>query len=404
MACNHTDVDFRDTPEEAEFRRALRSWLRDHLPKDTHRGAGRDSHDPAIIARYKEWSRALYDAGYVGLTWPKAYGGQEAPLAFQAIVLEEMAEAEAPEHMGVIGLGMAGPTIMALGTQEQRERFLRPILTGEHVWCQGFSEPNAGSDLASLSTRAVQDGDDWVVTGQKVWSSFAHIADWCILVARTADTGRKHEGLTYFLMDMRAPGVETRPLRQITGDAEFNEIFMDGVRIPSAMVVGQVGQGWSVAITTLMNERANLGFALTSRLDVAFRKLLALAKSTSRNGGVAADDPLVRDRLASMWTDLQALRFTNYRAFSTFLKTGMPGPEGSVAKLFWSESNQSLTRFALEIEGTFALLAGGSDRSVLDGYWQYAQLRSRGNTIEAGTSEILRNIIGERVLGMPKSR
>jgi len=306
--------------------------------------------------------------------------------------------------MGVIDLGMAGPTIMALGTQEQRERFLRPILTGEHVWCQGFSEPNAGSDLASLSTRAVQDGDDWVVTGQKVWSSFAHIADWCILVARTADTGRKHEGLTYFLMDMRAPGVETRPLRQITGDAEFNEIFMDGVRIPSAMVVGQVGQGWSVAITTLMNERANLGFALTSRLDVAFRKLLALVKSTSRNGGVAADDPLVRDRLASMWTDLQALRFTNYRAFSTFLKTGMPGPEGSVAKLFWSESNQSLTRFALEIEGTFALLAGGSDRSVLDGYWQYAQLRSRGNTIEAGTSEILRNIIGERVLGMPKSR
>ena len=203
---------------------------------------------------------------------------------------------------------------------------------------------------------------------------------------------------------MHAPGVEVRPLRQITGDAEFNEIFMDSVKIPADRVVGEVGDGWSVAITTLMNERANLGFALTSRLDVAFRKLVTLAKATGTNGTRAADDPLVRDRLASLWTDVQALRFTNYRAFSSFLRTGVPGPEGSVAKLFWSETNQRLTKTALQIEGAFAMLGTGSDRAVEGGRWQNLQLRSRGNTIEAGTSEILRNIIAERVLGLPKSR
>ncbi len=397
-------MDFRDTPEEAEFRSALRAWFSDNLPEGWGSPGYQEPEGQARLAFLKDWAGKLYDAGYIGLSWPKAYGGHEAPITFQAILLEEMGRVEAPEHLGVIGLGMAGPTILAHGTEEQRDRFVRRILTGEEVWCQGFSEPNAGSDLASLKTRAVRDGDDWVVTGQKVWSSFAHIADWCILVARTDTTGKKHEGLTYFLMDMHAPGVHTRPLRQITGDAEFNEIFMDGVRIPSTRVVGQVGQGWGVAITTLMNERANLGFALSSRLDVVFRKLVALAKSTARNGSRAADDPLIRDKLADLYADVQALRFTNYRAFSTFLKTGMPGPEGSVAKLFWSETNQRLTKVALEIEGAFAMLGAGSDRAVDRGRWQYLQLRSRGNTIEAGTSEILRNIISERVLGLPKSR
>jgi alkylation response protein AidB-like acyl-CoA dehydrogenase len=397
-------MDFRDSPDEAEFRSRLRQWLTDNLPPAWGTPDYVEPQGEERLAFYRDWSRALYEAGFIGLTWPKRYGGHQAPMAFQAILLEELARAEAPEHLGLIGIGMAGPTILAHGTEAQKERFLKKILTGEEIWCQGFSEPNAGSDLASLQTKAVRVGDDWVVTGQKVWSSFAHVADRCILVARTEDTGRKHEGLTYFLMDMHSPGVETRPLRQITGDAEFNEIFMDGVRIPSDMVVGEPGQGWTVAITTLMNERANLGFALTARLDVAVRKLLALARSMPRNGGVAADDPLLRDRIASLWTDMQALRFTNYRAFSTFLKTGVPGPEGSVAKLFWSEANQRLTKTALDVEGTFALLDSGSDHAVANGYWQHAQLRSRGNTIEAGTSEILRNIIAERVLGMPKSR
>jgi alkylation response protein AidB-like acyl-CoA dehydrogenase len=398
-------MDFRDTPEEASFRRSVREWLAANLPEGWGTPDYREPGDgKALVAFYKDWSHKLYDAGYVGLTWPKEYGGHEAPPTHQAIILEEMARADAPDHIGLIGIGMAGPTILAHGTVDQRQRFLQNILTGEEVWCQGFSEPNSGSDLASLQTRAVAEGDDFVVTGQKVWSSFAHIADWCILVARTDGSGNKHEGLTYFLMDMHAPGVQTRPLRQITGDSEFNEIFMDEVRIPSHLVVGQVGQGWQVAITTLMNERANIGFALLARLDMHYRKLIALAKSTPRNGSVAADDPLVRDRLADLWTDVQAFRFTIYRAFSALLKTGMPGPEGSVAKLFWSDTAQRLTKYALEIEGTYALLGAGSDRAVENGRWQRLQLRSRGNSIEGGTSEILRNIIAERVLGLPKSR
>jgi alkylation response protein AidB-like acyl-CoA dehydrogenase len=399
-------MDFRDTPEEAAFRDGVRRWFAENVPE--HWGTPEFKEPEGLeeqVAFYKDWSRRLYDAGYVGMVWPKRYGGGEAPIGLQAIVLEELARAEAPEHIGLIGIGMAGPTIMTHGTEEQKDRFLARILSGEEVWCQGFSEPNAGSDLAALQTKAVSDGDGgWVVTGQKVWSSFAHIADWCILVARTDSSGTKHQGITYFLVDMHAPGVEVRPLRQITGEAEFNEIFLTDVRIPADRVVGEVGRGWDVAITTLMNERANVGFALLARLDVSFRRLMALVTTTASNGSRAADDPLIRDRVADLWTDLHAFRFTIYRAFSTFLRTGMPGPEGSVAKLFWSEANQRLTRFALEIEGAFAMLGAGSDRAMDDGRWQRLQLRSRGNTIEAGTSEILRNIIAERVLGLPKSR
>jgi alkylation response protein AidB-like acyl-CoA dehydrogenase len=397
-------MDFRDTPEEAEFRERVRGWLGANLPTDWGTPRWREPETlQATVAFYKDWSRKLYDAGLVGVTWPKRYGGREDPLPHQAIVLEELSRSEAPEHIGIIGIGMAGPTILAHGTEEQRDRFLKNILTGEEVWCQGFSEPNAGSDLASLQTKAVPDGDGFTVTGQKVWSSFAHIADWCILVARTDGSGDKHAGLTYFLMDMHAPGVEVRPLRQITGEAEFNEIFMDGVRIPANMVVGHVGQGWQVAITTLMNERANVGFALLARTEVNLRRLISLAKSTARNGSRAADDALIRDKVADLWADVQAFRFTIYRAFSAFLKTGVPGPEGSVAKLFWSEMAQRMAKTALEIEGAFAMLGPGSDRAIEDGRWQKLQLRSRGNTIEAGTSEILRNIIAERVLGLPKS-
>jgi alkylation response protein AidB-like acyl-CoA dehydrogenase len=401
-------VDFRDSPDEAVFRKELRDWLARNLPEGWGTPAHQEPRGAERVAFLKAWSRRLYDAGYVGLTWPKAYGGHEAPLTHQAILLEELGRVETPEHLGVIGLGMAGPTILAHGTDAQKDRFLEPILTGQEVWCQGFSEPGSGSDLASLQTKAVADGDSgWLVSGQKVWSSFAHIADHCILLARTDGSGSKHEGLTYFLMDMHTPGVEVRPIRQITGDSEFNEIFMTDVRIPGDMVLGPVGQGWAVAITTLMNERANIGFMLASRTELAFRKLAELAASTPRRGpggGTMADDPFTRDRLARLWGDVQALRFTIYRSFSAFLKTGMPGPEGSIAKLFWSDLAQRLTKAALDIEGAFATLGGGSEHSVLDGRWQTLQLRSRGNSIEGGTSEILRSIVAERVLGLPKSR
>jgi alkylation response protein AidB-like acyl-CoA dehydrogenase len=382
-------VDLRDTPEEAAFRDEVKVWLDANL-SDELRGARYGAGRFEELGRV--WSRKLYEAGYAGLTWPTEYGGAGAPYSYQAILLEETARAEAPQHIGVIGLGMAGPTIIAHGTEAQKQRYLPKILSAEEIWCQGFSEPDAGSDLASVRTRADLRDGQFVVNGQKVWSSFAHLAEWCILVTRSDPDSERHKGLTYLVVDMHAPGVEVRPLRQITGEAEFNEIFFTDVQVPQENVVGEIGQGWSVAMTTLLHERGTLGFALTGVLDVAVRKLLALV----RERGI--DDPMLLDRVAQEWIELQALKFTNYRALTQLIKTGIPGPEGSVAKLHWSEANQRLTKLVLEILGDEAQVVNGN------GEWQHQQLRSRGNTIEAGTSEILRSIIAERVLDLPRSR
>ncbi len=388
-------MDFADSPDEATFRADFHEWLRSELPAGW---SGRDPHvgrwDEALS---RDWSGRLYRAGYAGLTWPAEYGGRGLPPTYQGIYLEEVARADAPDHLGVIGLGMAGPTIIAHGTPEQRAKHLRRILSAETIFCQGFSEPGSGSDLASVRTQAVRDGDDFVLNGQKVWSSYAHIADYCILLTRSDPAAAKHRGLTYLILDMHAPGVEVRPLRQITGDPEFNEIFLTDVRVPVADVVGEIGGGWQVAMTTLLHERGTLGFALTARLDVLMRRLVTTAKKTG-----ASADPVVRDRIAALWVDLQGLRYTNYRSLAALVRTGVPGPEGSVAKLHWSETNQRLTALAVELLGPDAQLSG--DGGFWHGYWQYQQLRSRGNTIEAGTSEVLRNIIAERVLGLPRSR
>ncbi len=393
-------MDFRDTKEEAAFRSEVRAWLDANLPegwKERAHSAGRT--DESVL---RDWSKKLYEAGYSGLTWPKEFGGSGAPYTHQAILLEEIARAESPEHIGIIGVGMAGPTLISHGTDDQKSRYLKPILSGEEIWCQGFSEPGAGSDLGSLRTRAEREGDNFVINGQKVWSSYAHIADFCILLVRTDTEAPKHKGITYLIADMHAPGVEVRPLRQITGDPEFNEIFFTDARVPVDNVIGEINDGWRVAMTTLLHERGTLGFALTARLEVGVRKLTALALETRHNGKTAAEDPLIRDGIAREWVELQALRFTNYRALTTLMKTGVPGPEGSVSKLYWSEANQRLTKLALQILGPQAPLDG--DDGVWNGYWQYQQLRSRGNTIEAGTSEVLRNIIAERVLGLPRGR
>jgi alkylation response protein AidB-like acyl-CoA dehydrogenase len=393
-------MDFRDTPDEAEFRATLRNWLETTLGPDwVSRPAFGGGFDEAEA---KAWSKTLYDAGYVGLTWPKEYGGGGAPHTHQGIYLEESARIGAPPHVGGIGLGMAGPTIIAWGSDEQKKRYLAPLLSGEEVWCQGFSEPGSGSDMGAAKTRAVLDGDEWVVNGQKVWSSWAHIADWCILVVRTDPDAEKHRGLSYLLVDMHTPGVEVRPLRQITGDPEFNEIFFTDARVPRESMLGQPGEGWNVAMTTLLHERGTLGFSLTAGLEQALNQLIKLAKQPGPDGHIPADDPVVRDQVAQLWVDLQGLRFTNYRSLTSLQKTGVPGPEGSVAKLHWSETNQRLTSLAQNLNGLAHQLdaAGG----IWDGYWVYQQLRSRGNTIEAGTSEILRNIIAERVVGLPRSR
>jgi alkylation response protein AidB-like acyl-CoA dehydrogenase len=380
-------VDLRDTPEEAQFRSGVRTWVEANLPADKRggRGGAQRFDDPFM----REWSRTLFEAGYAGLTWPKEYGGQGAPPSFQAILYEELAAVQAPTHVGVIGLNMAGPTIIAHGTEEQKARYLQPLLAADEIWCQGFSEPDAGSDLAAARTRAERRGDVYVVNGQKVWSSFAHIADFCILVTQSDPEAPRYRNLTYLLVDMHAPGVEVRPLRQITGEAEFNEIFFSDVEVPAESRLGEEGEGWQVAMTTLLHERATLGFALAASYDALFGRLLEEARE--RDPGA-----FVRDGLAREWIELQALRYTNYRALATYERTGIPGPEGSGVKLRWSEANQRLTKLARDLRGADGILD--------DGWWNHQQLRSRGNTIEAGTSEVLRNIVAERVLGLPRSR
>jgi alkylation response protein AidB-like acyl-CoA dehydrogenase len=332
----------------------------------------------------------LYDAGYAGLTWPKEFGGAGAPYSFQAIFYEEMARAHAPGHVGVIGLGMAGPTIMAHGSDEQKQAHLSKILSAEEIWCQGFSEPDAGSDLAAARTRAERRSDVYVVNGQKVWSSFAHIADFCILVTQSDPDAPRYRNLTYLIVDMHAPGVEVRPLRQITGEAEFNEIFFNDVEVPVSNRLGEEGEGWQVAMTTLLHERGTLGFALTAALESGVNRLLDVARERV-NG-----DAGTRERVAAEWIELQALRYTNYRSLGAYQRTGIPGPEGSAIKLRWSEQNQRMTKLGRELLGPEGILD--------DGWWHHQQLRSRGNTIEAGTSEVLRNIVAERVLGLPKGR
>ena len=371
-------MELRDTLEEATFRAEVREWLAANNPGLT---ALTDT------AAKKEWSRRMYEAGYAGLTWPAEYGGGGAPYTFYAIQLEEWARAEAPPHVGVIGLGMAGPTIIAHGTEEQKQRHLANILSAEEIWCQGFSEPGAGSDLSAVRTSAEQRGDHFVVNGQKVWSSHASVADWCILVTRSDPESQRHAGLTYLLVDMHSPGIDVRPLVHITGDADFSEIFFDDVEVPIENVLDEIGNGWTVAMTTLLHERGTLGFSLTGGLEVLVRKLVALA--TERG----VEDSRLRQEVAREWIELQALKLTNVRSLTKLVETGIPGPEGSVSKLQWSEQMQRLTKLAVEI-------AEGAP----DDFWRHVQLRTRGNTIEAGTSEILRNIIAERVLGLPRSR
>jgi alkylation response protein AidB-like acyl-CoA dehydrogenase len=381
-------VDLRDTPEEAAFRAELRAWLDANLPEERRGGRGGAERYGDSFGR--EWSRLLYDGGYAGLTWPKEYGGAGAPYSYQAIFYEEMARAQAPGHIGVIGLGMAGPTIMAHGSATQKEAHLAKILSAEEIWCQGFSEPDAGSDLAAARTRAERRDDVYVVNGQKVWSSFAHIADFCILVTQSDPDAPRYQNLTYLIVDMHSPGVEVRPLRQITGEAEFNEIFFNDVEVPVSNRLGEEGQGWQVAMTTLLHERGTLGFALTASLEASVDRLVSLARERV-NG-----DEGTRERVATEWIELQALRYTNYRSLGTLQRTGIPGPEGSGIKLRWSEQNQRLTKLGRELLGPEGILD--------DGWWHHQQLRSRGNTIEAGSSEVLRNIVAERVLGLPKSR
>jgi alkylation response protein AidB-like acyl-CoA dehydrogenase len=378
-------VDLTLSPSEEEFRDEVRAWLEANHPGEEPEG------DDAGFKFRREWQLKLHEAGYAGLSWPKEYGGRGATLVEQAIFGQETVRAKAPSPANVLGLVMGGPVVIAHGSDEQKERYLEPILSGEEIWCQGFSEPDSGSDLASLKTRAVKDNGDWVVTGQKVWTTYAHEAKWCMLVARTDQDAPKHQGLTYFLMDIEQDAVQVRPLRQITGESEFNELFIEGARIPGENVVGGVGNGWKVALTTLMNERAGLAFFL----QVQLRRLLDdLIDEASARG--LLDDDVVADRLGALHVQAELLRLTAYRGLTAIERYGQPGPEGSLTKWMWSDANQELTGLAAELLGPEALVAGSR--------WGYELLRARGNSIEGGTTEILKNIVAERVLGLPRAR
>jgi alkylation response protein AidB-like acyl-CoA dehydrogenase len=395
-------LDFTLTPDQEAFRQRVRSWLQTNIPDDWTKFGLSEVPRPEAYAFLRKWQATLFDAGFIGITWPKEYGGQGLTFVEEMILHQEMALQKAPPMLNVLGVGMAGPTIIAYGTEEQKQRYPAKILSCEEIWCQGYSEPNAGSDLASLQTRAVKDGDHWVINGQKVWTSLAHIADWMMLLARTDPDAPKHKGITYFLLDMKTPGVTVKPLKQMTGDAEFNEIFFDNVRVHESRVLGGVNNGWAVGLTTLMYERLALGFGLQVRLRISVDQLVDMARRMEKNGRALTKDPVMRQKLAQLWIDTESLKYTGARAVTKLLKGELPGPEASTGKMMWVETHQRLQELAMEIQGPYSQLTRGGAAAIDGGVWQYSFLRSRANSIEGGTTEIQKNIIGERVLGLPK--
>lgn len=394
-------MDLTLNAEETRFRDELSSWLQTNLPKDWP--LWREKSVEESFPYLRLWQRKLNEDGWAAVSWPKEFGGRGATLIEQAIFWEELARVQAPPMANALGLGLIGPTIIAYGTDAQKKRFVPKILSAQEIWCQGFSEPNAGSDLANLQTEARRDGDHYVVNGQKIWTSFGWVADWCELVVRTDPSAPKHKGLTVLLVDMKSRGIEVRPLRQMTGESEFNEIFFRDVRVPAENTLGQVNDGWNVAVSTLMFERGSFGARLHPIFKRNIGRLIELARSTSRNGEPLAKDPLVRQKLAQCYAEIEIMRLNQLRSFSRISATGVPGPEGSIHKIFWSELNQRLQQIAQELLGPYGQLAAGDPRAVDNGIWAYGYLRTRGNTIEAGTSEVQRNIIGHFVLGLPRS-
>jgi len=379
--------------DDEQFREELRSWLRKHPPPLVEVAATVDDADVL-----REWQRTLHADGWVGIHWPVEYGGRGASYSQVAVYNEELAHAGAPPLLGRAGISLVGPTLMAHGTEEQRQRWMRRILSGDDVWCQLFSEPDAGSDLASLATRAEQRSGTYVVSGQKVWSSYARFADWGIALVRTDPEAPPHKGISMLAIPMAARGVEIRPLRQITGESEFNEVFLDEVEIPVGDVIGPEHEGWRVANTTLANERgATFVWKEQVLHEVAFDRLSA---ACARRGRL--DDPVVRQRLAQAWIEIELFRLHNQRTLTRLTRGEEIGAESSLVKLFWAGMSQRLTDTAVAVLGSDALLLPGEDDAVDGGRWVHALLATRANSIMGGTSEIQRNIIGERLLGLPR--
>ena len=396
-------MDFRESDDLAALRQEIRAWLKQNLPSGYGVPGYRGPHDPEErIREARAWQRKLFDGGWSGLSWPEEYGGRGFGILEQLVWSEEYARAWAPDMiMLAVGLDLTGPVLIQKGQPWQRERFLEKILNGEEVWCQGFSEPDAGSDLAALRCRGEVKGDEIIVTGQKIWTSFAQHADWCILVVRTdPDVPKKHDGMTFLLCDMKTPGIDIRPLTEMTGEDWFNEVFFDSVRVPVENVVGEIDKGWDVVLETLSVERASA--APHGKLEAELEALRALARTVPYGDGVAADDPVIRQKLAEYSAGCLALRINAYRNAETVRRTGNPGPQGSLLKLGWSELDQQVKQFACELLGPFGLLTAKDPRAVEKGHWNYEPMWSRAASIYAGTSEIQRNIVAERVLGLPR--
>ena len=396
-------MDLNLTPREQQLRDELRGWLAANLDPDWKRQYDALAGMEERFAYLRAWQKALHQGGWAGVAWPREYGGRGASLMEYVIFLQEITEAQAPPLANILGLALVGPTIISHGTEAQKKRYLPNILSAEEIWCQGFSEPNAGSDVAALQTEARLEGDHFVVNGQKIWTSYGWIADYCALLVRTDPSVERHKGLSYLLVDMHAPGVTVRPLRQMTGESEFNEVFFENVSVPREDCLGAVNDGWRVAISTLMHERATLGAGLQVTYRRQFERLLGLARRFGRNGRPAAEDPVMRQKLAQCYLEIEIMRLNQMRAISRLAAGGEPGPEGSIQKIFWSELNQRFQQTAAELLGPYAQLTAGGELAPDDGQWAYSFLRTRGNTIEAGTSEIQRNIVGHFVLGLPRS-
>ncbi|MBW2363423.1 MAG: acyl-CoA dehydrogenase family protein [Deltaproteobacteria bacterium] len=385
-------MDFNDTPDEATFRAQARSWLETNakpLGDGERRGALAEPEDREAVDRSQAWQKQKADAGWACITWPKEYGGRGATPMQAAIWAQEEQCFEVPPNIFSIGIGMAGPTILAHGTDEQKEKWIPKLITGEEIWCQLFSEPAAGSDLAGLRTTAVRDGEDWLINGQKIWTSGAHWSDWGVIVARHDPSAVKHAGLTYFVVDMHAPGVEVRPITTINGGRIFNEVFFSDVRIPDAYRLDAVGNGWRVAITTLMNERASIGAAGG---DAMIDELLALASEPQPDGSRPLDNAAVRQKLADFYVRSKGIENAGKRILTTLSKGGLPGPEASLAKLVAGSLMQELADYAIGLQG---------QAGVIQSSWTDRYLSIPGIRIAGGTDEVLRNIISERVLGLP---
>ncbi len=394
-------MDFNFNPEDEAFRQQFRQWLDANLPEN-------ERIEPLDLVfeeseeswpRRLEWHRKLHAGGWVGINWPKEYGGRNATVLQQIIYEQELQRAHAPALISV-GTLMVGPTLIRWGTEEQKQRYIPKILSGEEIWCQGYSEPNSGSDLASLQTRAVEEGDYFVVNGSKIWTSDARHADMCILLVRTDSNAPKHKGISYLLVDMHSPGVTVRPLVQMTGASGFNQIFFEDVKVPKANLVGEKNRGWEVALTTLMYERSGIG--LQRDFVALARDLASLARMVTRNGRPAWEDDAVRQRIAQFACEAAAIKYVALRQLTRQLRGEQPGSENSSTKLFATELTVRMYAYAWELLGPYAPIVHDTPHAIDRGKWSYRMLAARSLTIGGGTSEIQRNILGDRVLGLPR--